>query len=110
MVPKQFPDELRLRAVALLVELKNASEAAAQVMREFPGYEVASQTVSRWGKGLRVKLVSGRRKGSRPTRFSPYKEAIIACHAEGLTQAQTCVRLGLSRALVSKHWPRTSLA
>lgn len=105
-VPKEFSDEFKVRAVALLMQLHNATKAAEQIMREYPGTTIKGQTISGWAVGLRPRLVAGRRKGDPPTRFSPNKDAIIACHARGLTQAETVRELGIHRAVVSKHWPR----
>ena len=101
-VPKQFPPELKIRAVALLLELKNAEHAAAQVMREFPGFSVTGQSVARWGKGLRVKLRKGRRHGAPGSRkqTSPHRPRVLELLAQGNSQADVARMLGISRQLV----------
>jgi transposase-like protein len=101
-VPKQFPPELKIRAVALLLELKNAERAAAQVMREFPGFSVTGQSVARWGKGLRVKLRKGRRQGAPGSRkqTSPHRARVLELLAQGTTQSDVARMLGISRQLV----------
>lgn len=109
-MPKRFDDNVRARAIALLVETGNSERAAERVAAENPGLSVSSQAVRDWASGLKLKLTPGRRNGDPGTRFSLVKAKIHACHDEGLTQTQTCIRLGLSRSLVSKHWPRASKA
>ncbi len=108
-VGKLYPVKYKARAIELLVD-HNATEAAATLNEEFPEHTITPNAVQRWAKALKIHLPRGRPAGVEQPKTSPNRDPIIACHAEGLTQAQTCVRLGLSRALVSKHWPKPPTA
>ena len=90
-VPKEFPDELRARAVALLLELKNGKRAAAQVMLEFPGYSVTSMSVLRWSKGLKVKVRQGRPVGTpgNTEKTSPLRARVLELWADGKGMSQS---------------------
>jgi len=93
-----------------LLATHNATEAARALNEEFPEHTITPNAVQRWAKALKIHLPRGRTAGVEQPKYSPNRAPILACHAEGLTQAQTCVRLGLSRALVSKHWPKPPAA
>lgn len=99
----------KARAIELLAT-HNATEAARALNEEFPEHTITPNAVQRWAKALKIHLPRGRTAGVEQPKYSPNRAPILACHAEGLTQAQTCVRLGLSRALVSKHWPKPPAA
>lgn len=105
VVPKVFSIEFRLRAVAVLAELKNAERAAARLMEENPGLKVSAQSVRNWSEGLKLKIPAGRRAGhpgapGKRAPRSPHRAAVVALLAEGKSQAEVARILGLDRQLV----------
>lgn len=106
--PKRHSDEVRLKAVALLLEMDNATRAAEMMAAD--GTEVDPTTISEWASGMRPNLKRGRPIGTTGTpgargprdQRSPYRERVLELWAggKGMPQTEIAKLLGLPRQLV----------
>lgn len=102
VVPKVFSVAFRVRACAVLAELKNAERAAEQMAREYPGVTVSPKTILDWASGLNLKLAPGRPLGTpgNTEKTSPLRDRVLELWADGKgdkSQAEIARIVGTTR-------------
>lgn len=101
-MPKQIPDKIRARVLALLDEGLGATEIVRNVAREFDGFGLSVMYVSARAKERGVKLPMGRPVGVEQAPRSPHRERARYLRSKGLTLSAIAAELGISRQAVSK--------
>lgn len=110
-VPKLIPDEVRLRAVALFLELKNAERAARALLGEYPDNPVHPKSIRGWAKGFKVDSHRGRPVGTpgNTEKTSPLRARVLELWADGkgMPQAEIARAVGTTRQNVFNLINRT---